>query len=146
LGSSQSWLATLRRRAAKLHGRSFAELRERGGQALLAALEARGLTALTREPSDSTLRRLLDPAIGGDVSSAAALRDHFGGREQPAFFAGVRDGSSACCISGAQDRAAGDSQGSSASHTGIHYEERVDRSEVVVCYGLRHPDVSGSGG
>src|SRR4051812_25428745 len=38
LGTSQSWLTTLRHRAAKLRGRSFAELRERGGQALSAAL------------------------------------------------------------------------------------------------------------
>jgi hypothetical protein len=106
------WLTTLRRRAAKLRGRSLTELRERGEQALWARLESARLTSETREPSVATLAALgalLDPAIvGGRFGLADRLREHFTVRQHPAFFNGVRDGSSASLLNDPAWRAARD--------------------------------------
>ncbi|NUO36993.1 MAG: alginate lyase family protein [Gemmatimonadaceae bacterium] len=98
MATIRSWLTALRRRAVKLRGRTLAELRERAGQALSAALEALGLSALAREPSDATFRKLLDPAVVGRAGTRAALHEHFVARGRPAFFAGVRDGTSAALL------------------------------------------------
>ena len=74
----------------KLKGRSFEELRVRGAQALAAASERAGLSALARLPSDAHFFRLLDPAACAAQDSEAWL-EHFRARNSPRFFAGFDD-------------------------------------------------------
>jgi hypothetical protein len=89
-------LRAIFRRVGKLKGRSIAELRERALQALAAEMERRGVSSAVGEPTDSVLRGEITDDLAerpGDLGEQ--LRDHLATREQPVFFAGVRDGSSA---------------------------------------------------
>jgi hypothetical protein len=84
------------RRLGKLRGRSLTELRERLGQAVAAELELRHLASTVGELSERAFWSKLQPrALGVEAPSAASLRAHFASRNSPAFFAGLRDGSSA---------------------------------------------------
>ncbi|MEO8620408.1 MAG: alginate lyase family protein, partial [bacterium] len=86
----------LLKRFGKLRGRSLAELRERLGQAVTAQFEIRQLASTVGEPSDRAFWSRFDPyALGRESQSAESLRAHFASRTSPAFFAGVRDGTSA---------------------------------------------------
>jgi hypothetical protein len=72
----------------KLRGRSPAELKERGAQALAAFTERRGWSQRTRLPRDAALFALLDPAMTGrGTLTAADLLTHFRTRAAPTFFA-----------------------------------------------------------
>src|SRR5829696_3545682 len=77
----------------KLRGRGPDELRVRGAQALAAASERAGLSALARLPADAAFFRLLDPAAcaAKDAQNAEAWLEHFRGRAAPRFFAGFDD-------------------------------------------------------
>ena len=84
------------RRLGKLKGRSVDELRERALQMFAAELEVRHIAHTVGEPTDKALWAMLDHdqiSTHGDVGDR--LREHFATRQVPAFFAGVRDGSSA---------------------------------------------------
>ena len=84
------------RRIGKLRGRSFAELRERLGQAVAAELERRHLASTVGEPTDRAFWSTIDPrSLGGERLSPEGLRAHIARRESPAFFSGVRNGASA---------------------------------------------------
>ena len=74
----------------KLKGRSLDELRVRSAQALAAASERAGLSALARLPSDAAFFRLLDPAACA-AQDADAWLEHFRTRRSPGFFAGFDD-------------------------------------------------------
>ena len=78
------------KKLGKLKGRSLGELRVRGAQALAAASERAGLSALARVPSDADFVRLLDPAVCAATDGAAWL-EHFRGRRSPRFFGGFDD-------------------------------------------------------
>ena len=93
---------SLTARLQKLRGRSFKELRERAGQALWAELERRGVAGPGGEPGERALRSALDPRATHGATSAVALHDHFRTRHEPAFFAGVRDGSTARALRGGE--------------------------------------------
>jgi hypothetical protein len=92
---------TIARLFGKLKGRSFAELRERAGQRFAAELEARGVGSSVRLPTDRALwvalQLLGDPDADG---IADRIHGHFTTRSSPAFFAGVRDGSTAAELRG----------------------------------------------
>lgn len=76
----------------KLRGRSAAELRVRGAQALHARAERTGLSAQRRVPTDQAFFRLLDRACLDTVPlSAAALLRHFRTRTTPVCFAAFTD-------------------------------------------------------
>jgi hypothetical protein len=75
-----------------LRGRSAAELRVRGAQALHARAERAGLSPQRRLPSDRAFFRLLDPArCGGEEMTAERLLAHFRARTRPGFFAAFDD-------------------------------------------------------
>lgn len=74
----------------KLKGRSLDELRVRGAQALAAASERAGLSALARLPRDEAFFRLLDPAACA-AEDAEGWLEHFRSRRSPRFFAGFDD-------------------------------------------------------
>lgn len=77
---------------ARLRGRTPAELRDRGGQALAAWTERRGWSADAREPSTAAfLARGLDPAHAPRERTPEALLRHFRIGRRPRFFAGVED-------------------------------------------------------
>jgi hypothetical protein len=78
------------KKLGKLKGRSLDELRVRGAQALAAASERAGLSALARLPRDEAFFRLLDPAACA-AKDAEAWLGHFRGRRSPRFFAGFDD-------------------------------------------------------
>src|SRR5256885_961365 len=80
---SEGLLSKLR----KLKGRSAAELRVRGAQALHAQAERAGLSAQQRLTSDQAFFRLLDRThVGRAPLSAAHLLTHFRTRQTHAFF------------------------------------------------------------
>ena len=84
------------RRFGKLRGRSVTELRERLGQTIAAELELHRLSSTVGEPGDRAFWSWLHPQAPGRAgASVDALRAHFGSRESPAFFDGVRNGESA---------------------------------------------------
>ena len=89
-------LRALRRQLEKLKGRSVSELRERAAQAVSAQWERRRLASTVGEPTDRAFLAMLDPAVmAPGPELAERLHAHFVKRTVPAFFAGVRDGSSA---------------------------------------------------
>ncbi|MFL6229573.1 MAG: alginate lyase family protein [Pyrinomonadaceae bacterium] len=72
----------------KLRGRSTAELRVRGAQALSARAERAGLSSQSRVPEDRAFFRLLSPAHSERTPlTAATLLAHFRERATPRFFA-----------------------------------------------------------
>src|SRR5688572_11209667 len=74
----------------KLRGRTPAELRVRGVQALNAHLERLRLSPHTGEPADQALFRRLDPGrLSRHVRDAEAVLAHFRTRQGPRFFASV---------------------------------------------------------
>ncbi|MBV9209999.1 MAG: heparinase II/III family protein, partial [Acidobacteria bacterium] len=73
----------------KLKGRSTAELRVRGAQALNAYAERHGVSRASRLPSDASLLKLLDKASA--PNSAEDLLEHFRSRTSPKFFAAFDD-------------------------------------------------------
>lgn len=76
----------------KLKGRSAAELRVRGAQALSAYAERSGLSSEVRLPSDAAFFKLLDAScFSSSPLSAAGLLEHFRSRTSPAFFASFAD-------------------------------------------------------
>jgi hypothetical protein len=80
------------KKLGKLKGRSLDELRTRGAQALNAQAERRGLSALTRVPSDAAFFKLLDQErVGPSQLSAERLLEHFRARTSPSFFAAFAD-------------------------------------------------------
>jgi hypothetical protein len=94
LRAATSRIATLARLIGKLRGRSLRELRERGMQALSAALEPHTQRFLERGRG-TDLATLFDAsALRFDPTSPDLLIEHFATRTTPAFFPGVRDGSS----------------------------------------------------
>jgi hypothetical protein len=78
------------KKLGKLRGRSLEELRVRGAQALAAASERAGLSALARLPGDADFFRLLDPKACVAVEADGWL-EHFRARRAPRFFAGFDD-------------------------------------------------------
>jgi hypothetical protein len=83
--------------SGKLTDRSFAELRERLGQKVSAVLEVLRLTSTMHEPSERELLGLLNRARFR-VDSAEQRLAHFRTRTSPAFFEGVRDGTTAAAL------------------------------------------------
>src|SRR5437762_4252424 len=80
------------KKLAKLRGRSAAELRVRGAQALAAWTERHGWSAQAAVPTDAALLRQLDRAqLDLNNVSADALLTHFRTRSAPAFFASFAD-------------------------------------------------------
>ena len=80
------------KRLKKLKGRSLDELCVRGAQALAASAERNNLSPEAREPSDSTLFKLLDAAhLKRGSSLAESLLEHFRARTSPCFFAAFAD-------------------------------------------------------
>lgn len=78
----------LLRRLNKLKGRSLAELRVRGAQAVFAHAERRGLSTQSRLPTDEALLKLLDTArLAPAAGSAENLLEHFRSRTSTKFFA-----------------------------------------------------------
>jgi hypothetical protein len=76
----------------KLKGRSRAELRVRGAQALFVYAERYGLSPQVRVPSDAKLFELLDTACFSSSSlSAESVLEHFRRRTSPGFFAAFSD-------------------------------------------------------
>jgi hypothetical protein len=76
----------------KLKGRSLAELRARGAQALSARAERHGLSSLSRVPTDAAFFKLLDKArFNGSTPSAESLLEHFRTRPPSCFFAGFAE-------------------------------------------------------
>ncbi len=76
------------RRLSKLKGRSIAELRVRGAQAVFAYAERRGLSPQSRLPTDDALLKLLDTAqLATASSSTEILLEHFRARTSTKFFA-----------------------------------------------------------
>lgn len=92
-------LKSVIQRLGKLKGRSVAELRERLGQTVAAELELRGMSALVGEPTDDAFTALLDRAHDHGADTPRHLRTHFATRQTPAFFNGVRSGTSALAMS-----------------------------------------------
>ncbi|HEY0546873.1 MAG TPA: alginate lyase family protein [Pyrinomonadaceae bacterium] len=85
-------MSKLLSRLNKLKGRSTAELRVRGAQALNAYAERRGLSLASRLPTDSALLKLLDKTrFAHPPNSAASLLEHFRARTSPKFFAAFDD-------------------------------------------------------
>jgi hypothetical protein len=78
------------KKLGKLKGRSLDELRVRGAQALAAASERAGLSALVRLPDDADFFRLLEPAAC-TAKNAEAWLEHFRRRAAPRFFAAFDD-------------------------------------------------------
>lgn len=71
----------------KLRGRSWAELRFRGGQRFAAFLERRGLSAQSRLPTDGELFRLFDATqFSQPPDSAGELLEHFRTHAPSRFF------------------------------------------------------------
>jgi hypothetical protein len=76
----------------KLRGRSTAELRVRGAQALSARAERAGLSSQSRVPTDRALSRLLAPKhFDHATPTAESLLAHFRARRTPRFFAALDD-------------------------------------------------------
>ncbi|MEP6731612.1 MAG: alginate lyase family protein [bacterium] len=89
-------LQAIMRRLGKLKGRSVEELRERALQVLAAEMEVRRIPGTVGEPTDKALWAMVDhDRIPGLGDLAERLHRHYATREEPGFFAGVRNGSSA---------------------------------------------------
>lgn len=81
-------MSALLKKLGKLKGRSLAELRVRGGQALSAYAERSGLSLQARVPSDAALFALLDASrFSSAALSKESLLEHFRSRTSPRFFA-----------------------------------------------------------
>jgi hypothetical protein len=85
-------MSELLERLNKLKGRSLAELRVRGAQAVSAYAERRGLSMQSLLPTDDALLRLLDTTrFSHSLNSAESLLEHFRARRSPKFFAAFEE-------------------------------------------------------
>ncbi|HEX8492710.1 MAG TPA: alginate lyase family protein [Pyrinomonadaceae bacterium] len=85
-------MSTILKKLGKLKGRSRAELRLRGAQALSAYSERFGLAPLARIPSDTAFFELLDASLlSSSALSAESLLEHFRSRTSPKFFAAFNE-------------------------------------------------------
>jgi len=82
--------SAIQRAANKARGRSFAELRERGEQFMVAALERRGLSGPHGEPTDAAFWGEVDPALAAEVGrDFDRLHARFLEQTSPRFFSGA---------------------------------------------------------
>lgn len=76
------------KKLGKLKGRSFAELRVRGAQAITVYAERCGVSSQMRVPTDTEVFKLLKlPRTGQSAVNAESLLEHFRTRTRPTFFA-----------------------------------------------------------
>ena len=92
-GSERNSPPNQMRRTLKLRTTSIDELRVRGSQAFAAFAERRSWSSQTRQMPDKAFLARLDPSRFEDrrLVSPLELRDYFGTRIQPAFFAAFYD-------------------------------------------------------
>lgn len=81
-------MSDILKKLGKLKGRSPAELRVRGAQAIAAYAERCGVSSKARVPTDKEFFKLLEMSRAGQTpATAESLLEHFRTRTSPAFFA-----------------------------------------------------------